>query len=75
VGLFGFLPYRCQDCGHRFLYNVAGALEFKPNATEREIRKTRNHMKWERRKREWALFGLGILIVLAFVYYISFHTS
>jgi hypothetical protein len=71
ASLFGSLPYRCQHCGHRFFYNAAQPSRAKPNRTEREIRKTRKRIAWERRKREWTLYALGILIFLAFLYYIS----
>ena len=49
ASLLAYHPYRCRECGQRFLqfrYAVPqGAGE--PTSTEREIRSTRTSIKWK----------------------------
>jgi hypothetical protein len=71
--LFGYFPYRCKDCGHRFLQSRYAGSERRPgaSATEREIRTTRASIKWKRTRRELLLYGSGILLFMLFLYYIT----
>jgi len=73
ASLFGYYPYRCNKCEHRFFES-----RFKPpkttehpTATETEIRTTRNRYEWKRRRRDFLLYGSALLAFLAFLYYIT----
>jgi hypothetical protein len=71
MSVLGYLPHRCHECGHRFLFNPFTASSGSgPNSTEREIRRTRAAVKWRRRKREIAVVCMAALIFFGFLYYI-----
>ena len=73
-GLIGYHPYRCRECGHRFLqFRYASPFEGagKLSETEREIQSTRARIRWKRKKRAILLYGLSTLIFLGFLYYIT----
>lgn len=73
VGLFAIRPYRCHACENRFLqFRYAEAVSSGgDSSTEREIRATRNSLKWRSKRREFLLYGTCFLLFLAFLYYIS----
>jgi hypothetical protein len=74
VGLIGYYPYRCRECGYRFLqFRYANLPEVpgKRSETEREIRSTRVRIRWKRKKRALLLYGFGALVFLGFLYYIT----
>jgi len=66
-------PYRCKDCDHRYLRfryaepDLAGPVDNR----EREVRSTRKAMDWRRKRREFLLYGVGILCFLVFLYFIT----
>ena len=67
--LLAYHPYRCRECGLRFLqFRLAvprSAAE--PTSTEREIRATRTAFRWRAKKRELWLYGAGILLLFFFL--------
>jgi hypothetical protein len=66
-------PYRCKDCGHRYLkfrYSEQPGAE-PANESEREVRATRNAMVWKRKRREFFLYAAGVLCFLLFLYVIT----
>jgi len=70
---FGYHPYRCHECGNRFLqahWAESGPPE-KPNSTEKEIRTTRARQAREQKRREFLLYGAGLLVFLIFLYYVT----
>jgi len=73
ASLLGKHPYRCHECGYRFLhFDQAAAEEHgQPTSTEREIRMTRSAARRKQRRRELWLFGVALLLFLAFLYYIT----
>ena len=74
AALFGYYPYRCRECGHRFLqFRYAGPPEStgKHSETEREIRSTRVRVRWKRKKRALLLYGFCALIFAGFLYFIT----
>ena len=72
ASLVAVFPYRCRDCGHRFLkFRYAESGGANPSGTEREIRATRDAMAWKRKRRDWFLYGGAMLLFLAFLYYIT----
>jgi DNA-directed RNA polymerase subunit RPC12/RpoP len=71
-GLVGYYPYRCRECGHRFLqFRYARPTTEKRSETEREIRATRARIRWQRKKRAILLYGCGALIFLGFLYFLT----
>jgi hypothetical protein len=73
-GLVGYHPYRCRECGHRFLlfrYAKPPEAPGKRSETEREIRSTRASIRWQRKKRAILLYGFCALVFLGFLYYIT----
>jgi transposase-like protein len=69
---FAHYPYRCHACKHRFLrFRYAVADGGEPSSTEAEIRATRSAAKWKQKKQELLLYGLGLLIFLVFLYFIT----
>jgi len=73
-GLFGYYPYRCRECGHRFLHFRYAALPEgagKRSEAEPEVRSTRPSIRWKRKKRAILLYGVSALVFLGFLYYIT----
>jgi hypothetical protein len=66
-------PYRCKDCGHRYLrFRYSESAGAGPaHASEREVRTTRSVMVWRRKRREFLLLGAGVLCFLVFLYFIT----
>jgi hypothetical protein len=74
ASVFGYFPYRCFKCNFRFLvhrYAKPGMKPGEPTSTEKEIRATRMKMKRKRKVRELTIYSFGLLIFLAFLYYIT----
>ena len=73
AALFSRHPYRCHECGHRFLvYRYEERPEEAPlTATEREIVKTRMAARRKRARREFLLYSSALLLFLLFLYYIT----
>ncbi len=74
ASFFGYYPYRCGDCGHRFLqFRYSEALNTVPakSSTEREIRATRTALRWRQKRRDFLLYGSGVLLFLVFLYFIT----
>jgi hypothetical protein len=64
------MPYRCQDCKHRFYAYRAGEGSSKlRSAEERRIMKLRRNIRWQRAKWEIILYGVSSLIFLAILYF------
>ena len=77
ISLFGSYPYRCHECGHRFfrLYRRTGDPDH-PSSHAREVREARLTQSAKRKRRELLLYGVALLVFLAFLYYISrYHGS
>ena len=73
VGLLPFRAYRCHGCQHRFL-RFRYAVEPPAPSTapaEREVKATRSAIEWKRKRREFLLYGFGLMLFLAFLYYLS----
>lgn len=79
ASFFSYLPYRCRECGHRFLHFSFTLPSLKrtrsDSSTEREIRATRSFIERKRRRRELLLFGGGLLLFLVFLYFITRERS
>ena len=74
AALLGYYPYRCRECGHRFLhfrYADSPSLPGRHSEAEREIRSTRTRIRWQRKKRVFLLYGFGALVFLGFLYFIT----
>jgi len=74
AGLMGYYPYRCRECGHRFLhfrYADPPEASGRRSEAEREIRSTRGRIRWQRKKRALMLYGFGALVFLGFLYFIT----
>ena len=72
ASLAAILPYRCQECSHRFLmFRYAASDKAAHTATIREILATRQAIEWPRKRREFLLYGTGLLLFLAFLYFIT----
>ena len=73
AALFARLPYRCHQCGHRFLlYRFAEPEAVAPlTPTEREINSTRQSIRRKQGRREFLLYSSALLLFLAFLYFIT----
>jgi len=74
ASLLAYYPYRCRECKHRFLLSRYAATEGPPSehpSTEREIRATRRAKDWQRKKRHMAIYGVALLLFLAFLYLVT----
>lgn len=73
LAIVAVYAYRCHACEHRFLrFRYAqGSLPAASSSAEREVRSTRNSIKWRRKRREFLLYGTCFLLFLAFLYYIT----
>jgi hypothetical protein len=77
ASLFAIYPYRCQQCAQRFLrfrYASAGAASI-PTPAEREIKSTRAALSWQGTRREVFLYGGGLILIIAFLYFITRERS
>jgi transposase-like protein len=66
-------PYRCRDCGYRALQSRYSSEEAAADHApkDREVKATRGAMHWRRRRRELLLYGAGLLLLAAFLYFIT----
>lgn len=72
ASLVAIYPYRCQNCDRRFLkFRYAASDKTPGTAVEREIRADRSTIKWRRKRREFLLYGMGMLLFLVFLYFIT----
>jgi hypothetical protein len=74
ASLIAFYPYRCAQCGHRFLrfrYKSGPQPGWQPTAVEREIKSTQAARQRKRTRREILLYGLGLLLIIAFLYFVT----
>jgi hypothetical protein len=74
ASIFALYPYRCAHCAHRFLrFRYASGEEpsKQTTSTEREIKSTRAALRWKGKRREIFLYGVALLLILAFVYFIT----
>lgn len=76
--LFARYPYRCQKCGHRELhsrYASRQAIDPALRSGEKEVKATRAVVQWKRKRREFLLYGGGLLLFAAFLYFITRERS
>jgi len=73
AGLVGFRAYRCHGCQRRFLRFRYAVEKPTPGVTpvEREVQVRRRSIRWKRKRREILLYVLGLLLFLAFLYFIT----
>jgi hypothetical protein len=74
----GMYPYRCPKCETRSLRFRVRVPTFKParrSPVEREIKLTRAQSRKRRTRREFLLYGTGILFFLGFLYFITRERS
>jgi DNA-directed RNA polymerase subunit RPC12/RpoP len=71
--MFSRFPYRCHNCGHRYLvYRFEERPSDVPlSSTEREIQRTRLTLRRKRGRRIFLLYGSALLVFLVFLYYIT----
>jgi hypothetical protein len=70
----GLYPYRCPHCKLRCLRlksAFSATKRTRRTAVEREIRSTRAHSRKKRTRREFLLYGTGILFFLGFLYFLT----
>lgn len=73
AALFSRHPYRCHECGQRFLVY---RYEAPPNSgpltpAEREIQNTRLAVRRQRSRREVLLYSSALVLFLLFLYFIT----
>ena len=67
--LFAMIPYRCRKCSKRFYAYRAGEKSSKLRTSEeRKIMELRRRRHWVRSRREFLVYGLGALVLLAVIY-------
>lgn len=75
ASLLAYYPYRCRECKHRFRHSRYAPTGTPPStehrSTEREIRATRKARDWQRTKRHVAIYGIALLLFLAFLYLVT----
>jgi hypothetical protein len=74
ASLAAFYPYRCVQCDHRFLrfrYKSDAEPDRKPTPVEQEIKSTQGARRWKKTRREIILYGVGLLLIMAFLYFIT----
>ena len=74
ASVLAYYPYRCKECKHRFLLNRYAAPPGPPSehpSTEREIRATRQARTWQRKKRNLTIYGVALVLFLAFLYLVT----
>jgi Na+/melibiose symporter-like transporter len=78
ASLFAFYPYRCAKCAHRFLrfrYASEVTPPGVPSSTDQEIKSTRAAIRWKGKRREFLVYGVGVLLIIAFLYFITRERS
>ena len=79
IAVAGYYPYRCRNCQRRFLRfrywsireTAAAETPAGHPGVQREIRATRGAMKAKRKRRELLLYGVALVLFLAFLYYVT----
>jgi hypothetical protein len=77
ASIVAIYPYRCHKCNFRFLKFRYATTEVAvegpiPHAsTQREIRATRSAVEWKRKRRELLMYGAGVVLFAAFLYFIT----
>lgn len=73
AALFSYNPYRCHECGHRFLlYRYAEQSTLKPlTATERQIISLRQTIRKKRSRRELLLYTSALMLFVIILYWIT----
>jgi hypothetical protein len=75
LGQFSQIPYRCKKCGVRFYAYRAGEKSDKMRSPEeRRIMKIRRAIKWKRSKREFAVYGIALMMIAVIVYWMTRQT-
>ena len=72
AALFSYHPYRCHECGYRFLlYRYAEQPTQEPlTATERQIKSLRQTIRKKRSRREMLLYSSALMLFLLILYFI-----
>ncbi len=68
---FGYYPFRCCDCKHRFLRAGRRVLKDQPPQGVIDARAGRQARDWRRRVRDAAIYSMALLFFLAFLYFIT----
>ncbi len=69
VGIFGYYPYRCQECLSRSFLKTSSDLLDRARSGSRKRPEERKRA-WQRRRREVLLWGGGTIGFLAILYYL-----
>jgi DNA-directed RNA polymerase subunit RPC12/RpoP len=78
ASLFGYYPYRCHRCGHRFLklrYADDEPATAAARGTEREIASTRGALRWKAVRRQILLYGWALVLFAIILYYLTREPS
>ena len=63
ASIVGYVPYRCRECGLRFLsfrYSSPEPVATPAGGAEREIAKTRGSLRWKQKRRELVLYASAL---------------
>jgi hypothetical protein len=74
ASFFAYYPHRCRACNYRFMrfkYASSRPSDAEPSHTEREIRATRSAIRWKRKKQEFVLYAIGLLVFFVFLYFVT----
>ena len=74
AALFAYYPYRCRECGSRFLEREA-APQCGPSSVEAELRATLAIRTRKRKRRECVLYGCALILFLVFLYGLVFRAG
>ena len=78
ASLFGYYPYRCHQCGRRFLkqrYADAEPGKSVDRGTEREISSTQGALRWRAVRRQILLYGWALILFAVILYYLTREPS
>ena len=67
--LFQMIPYRCHACKARFYaYRAGEQSSTMRTGEERKVMALRRRIRWKRTKKELAIYAVGAVIMISFLY-------
>ena len=78
TSIVGYVPYRCRDCGLRFLsfrYSSPDPVAKPVGGAEKEIAETRGSLRWKQKRRELVLYASALTLFVVVLYFLTREPS
>ena len=78
AGIVGYVPYRCRDCGLRFLnffYSLPHPVSAPLRGAEKEIAATQRSLRRKHKRRELVLYASALTLFVVVLYFLTREPS